>query len=610
MSWLTVSLIAATILGAAAIFDKKLISQRGFRDPWTYTFWVGVLGGLAIVLIPFGFVPLPPGAIAVALTAGVLFIVALFFFFWALYRGEASGALVVIGGLAPVFTLLFADLFFPGRLAAGDLFGFSLLVFGGFILLAIEERELRFTIMALSLTSALLFGLVNTLRKVVFEVSPFITGFVWMSLGGSAFALLSLLHPSVRVRIKASIRERNVPGKTFYLANRALASLGTALVNFAISLGHPALVDATQGFKYVVIFFGAWILLRERFSGKILFWKIAATTLVVAGVGWLGAIGYARSLPPVQSERPIAWGVTFSAKFSRELGLDWQENFEAILRDLKPKKLRLIAYWDEIEKTPGELNFADLDFELERAREADARVALVIGMKVPRWPECHIPAWARPLQTEEREAALRTYLQNLVTRYLGHPAIQLWQIENEPFLAFGKCPERGKDFIARETALVKSLDPARPTLVTDGGEFGLWYKAARSGDIFGTTMYRKAYPRFIGPLFGVVEYPIAPGYFRWKERVIRWVNRDPEKRFIVSELQGEPWGPNVLLYELDPQEQIELFSPEYFRNTIEYAKAAGFDEYYLWGAEWWFWRGRILDDWRYWNIAKEVLNRS
>jgi len=178
-------------------------------------------------------------------------------------------------------------------------------------------------------------------------------------------------------------------------------------------------------------------------------------------------------------------------------------------------------------------------------------------------------------------------------------------VENEPYLAFGECPERGENFLERETELVKTLDTTHPILTTDGGEFGKWYKAAHIGDIFGTTMYRRVYPRFIGPLFGAVEYPLAPSYFRLKEKITKFLIGDTEKEFLVIELQAEPWGEKPVS-EMTEQDLEKNFSPEYFRETIEYAKETGFSEYYLWGAEWWY-QQKIQGNAQYWKVAKELF---
>jgi len=56
--------------------------------------------------------------------------------------------------------------------------------------------------------------------------------------------------------------------------------------------------------------------------------------------------------------------------------------------------LRLVAYWQKIEPEQGKYSFEDLDWQIKEAEKRDIEVILVIGRKVSRWPECHIPEWA------------------------------------------------------------------------------------------------------------------------------------------------------------------------------------------------------------------------
>ena len=81
-------------------------------------------------------------------------------------------------------------------------------------------------------------------------------------------------------------------------------------------------------------------------------------------------------------------------------GLDWKETYLALLDDLKVKNLKIAAHWDLIEPQDGVYDFADLDWQLEQARLHNAKVMLAIGMKTPRWPECHVPEWAKNIGKE------------------------------------------------------------------------------------------------------------------------------------------------------------------------------------------------------------------
>ena len=122
------------------------------------------------------------------------------------------------------------------------------------------------------------------------------------------------------------------------------------------------------------------------------------------------------------------------------------------------------------------------------------KLIMVVGMKTGRWPECHLPGWVTDMSKEERESEVLEYLQEMVLRYGGSSTIISWQIENEPFFPFGECPWYDKEFLGEEIRLVKSLSE-RPVIISDTGEWSLWFRAAKLGDIVGTTMYRRVWAK-------------------------------------------------------------------------------------------------------------------
>ncbi len=611
MTWLLIAITAQIVLGTSVVFDKLLL-KRGFVDPWVYTFWFGLLGIFSLLLLPFGVTNIPLSVIPVALIAGAFFIAAMLCVFLAIRKADVAGTLALVGAMSPIATLTIGSLLKQQLLGFGDLVAFTILIFGGFLFFITEKKELRVTVFLLALASALCFGISNVLTKITFEETNFLAGFFWPRMGGVIFALALLLISRIRQRVFALSETASMANRGWYFANRVYGSLGSFMVSGAIFLAHPALVDATQSMRHAVIFLAGWFLLKERARGLRLIGKMSATTCIAVGLIVLGLVTYAAALP-VDSHRDITWGVTFSDKYSRALGLDWQKNFSAIVDELHPKKMRLIAYWDEIERERGTYDFSNLDWQMNRAAERGIGVVVVVGMKTPRWPECHMPAWTREFQiskskfpNEELEAWLRVYLTEVVQRYKNHPALQMWQVENEPFLKFGLCATRPQQALQDEIALVKSLDPVHPVVVTDGGELGLWNRAIRAGDIFGTTMYRRIYPPSIGRYTGIIDYPLSPSFFKFRQRFARWLTGEYTKRFIVIELQAEPWGP-VEIPLLSYEEQTGIFPPEYFRETIQYAQDTGFDEYYLWGAEWWYYVREKQGDGRYWDMVKNLL---
>jgi hypothetical protein len=59
------------------------------------------------------------------------------------------------------------------------------------------------------------------------------------------------------------------------------------------------------------------------------------------------------------------------------------------------------------------------------------------------------------------------------------------------------------------------------------------------------------------------------------------------EKIIVSELQAEPWVDRPV-ESLSGEERAAAFTVQDLSNNLLFAKAAGFSEVYLWGAEWWY----------------------
>jgi len=295
----------------------------------------------------------------------------------------------------------------------------------------------------------------------------------------------------------------------------------------------------------------------------------------------------------------IDFGVTFSKIYAEELGLDWEESFLATLNDLKVKKLRLVAYWPEIEPNQGNFDFKDLDWQIDEAEQRGAEIILVVGRRLPRWPECHVPEWARGLSENEQQEKVLTVISEVIQHYKNEEAIKFWQIENEPFLGtFGQCPKLDKEFLDKEIALARLLD-SRPIIITESGEFSTWIGAARRADIVGTTLYRKVHGKL-----GYIRYPIPAIFYSRKATLIK--KFFDINKIIIVELAAEPWGAEQT-WELSLEEQLKLMNVEEFASSIDYARRTGFSEAYLWGAEWWYWLKAKYNDSSIWNEAQRLF---
>ncbi len=296
----------------------------------------------------------------------------------------------------------------------------------------------------------------------------------------------------------------------------------------------------------------------------------------------------------------IDYGVSFNQNYATSLGLDWRTVYTEILRDLSPKYIRISAMWSEIERDKGVYDYDDVDWMMAMAGEYGVEVLLVIGQKAPRWPECHVPSWL-DYEDVEFKNYLLTYVRNTVERYRDHRALQMWQVENEPFIgfAFGECAEYHQEFVEDEISLVRSLDPIRKIVLTDSGELSLWRKPVEYGDVFGTTLYRVVRTKG-GYIF---TYDWLPASFYRYKSFYRGLNYE---EFIIAELQAEPWFIDVGAEMTPLEEQLETMNMKRFEKTIEYSGRVGAHRAYLWGVEWWyFMKMRGMDE--FWDYGREVL---
>lgn len=299
-------------------------------------------------------------------------------------------------------------------------------------------------------------------------------------------------------------------------------------------------------------------------------------------------------------QESMTWGVNFSQKHAINLGLDWKETYLALLDDLGAKRLKIAVHWDFVEGEGPGLFFDDVDWQMREAGKRNARVLLVIGMRTPRWPECHTPQWAKDLGKKDQHNAVLAMLEGIVLRYKDSPALWAWQVENEPFFPFGECAFADMDFLKKEVDAVRSLDAKHPVVLSESGEASFWTGAAAYGDVVGITLYQKAWFRQLGMY---IDYPLPPVFY-WRKAQL--INAFFQKNVIGVELQVEPWGPS-LLYDSSLEEQEKTMNPALFRENIEFARRTGIKEFYLWGAEWWYWLKEKQGRSAMWEEARRVF---
>lgn len=306
MNWIAVALSAYLLLAVANLLDKFLVDNV-LKNSKAYAFAACLLGAIVFLASPW-FLHWPGWPLFVFnIVNGFIFAFALWMLYEALRRGEVARILVFIGGVTPIFSLLFSLLFFKEHFTVSQWLGMLFILIGVVIIiflptanscLARVSKKLKFVQnfkpggLGIALLSALAYSVYFLSTKQAYSFQPFVSAFIWTRLGAALFVLIFLIKRADRQAIRAFWRKSSPnKNKLLVIFNQVLGASGFILQNYAIYLGSVVLVNALQGAQYAfllvisaVLALGASRLLKETFSWKILLQKIAAVIAVVAGL--------------------------------------------------------------------------------------------------------------------------------------------------------------------------------------------------------------------------------------------------------------------------------------------------------------------------------------
>ncbi|HEU4984544.1 MAG TPA: beta-galactosidase, partial [Nitrososphaera sp.] len=134
------------------------------------------------------------------------------------------------------------------------------------------------------------------------------------------------------------------------------------------------------------------------------FWQRFAVFITAALVLWVGAMyGIAQWYISSNKDKPLVLGTSFIPAYAESLGLDPQETMDALINDLGVRHFRLVSYWNQMEPEQGKYDFSLLDWQFQKAEAKGAKITLSLGLRQPRWPECHMPDWASQLPSGNAE---------------------------------------------------------------------------------------------------------------------------------------------------------------------------------------------------------------
>src|SRR5687768_9561832 len=146
-------------------------------------------------------------------------------------------------------------------------------------------------------------------------------------------------------------------------------------------------------------------------------WHKLLLVVLASGLVSVGTMyGIARWYIHEQAGKPLKMGVSFIPDYAQSLGVDPQETMDELL-GIGVRHFRLVSYWNGMEQTEGTYDFSQLDWQFEKAEAKDAKINLTLGLRQPRWPECHMPVWAQGQSREQWQPKLEKFMAAVVERY-------------------------------------------------------------------------------------------------------------------------------------------------------------------------------------------------
>ncbi|MEK7473395.1 MAG: DMT family transporter [Patescibacteria group bacterium] len=303
MTWLLAAVAGHLMNAGAFIVDKALLSVA-FKRSGTYAFVIGLISSMILVFLPVVSWNLGPDTWVAIAIFGSVFVLALWAFFEALSRAEASRIVPIVGSLIPVFTLLDSVVIINERLPLRILLGLAFLLVATVLLTrgGTKKQRLSASTAGLCVLAAFLFAASSVSGKYAFEHAPFLDAFVLSRVFSIAIALcIPLISSNTRAELARLVRPGAHPTgpKPIHLvlmaAGQASGAVGFVGVQYAISLGSATVVNALQAVQYAAIVLVAWLggkklaaLLKEDLTRRTLLIKGVAIGLVGIGLVLVG----------------------------------------------------------------------------------------------------------------------------------------------------------------------------------------------------------------------------------------------------------------------------------------------------------------------------------
>lgn len=297
MYWLIIVILAYLFFSLSFFGDKLVLS--GPPNPKLYTFYVGALNVLVILLVPFTKLNSynTTGLMWAMLTA-VVSILGLYTMFSALEKFEVSRVMSTIGALQPILILIFVGIFWGFEAVTSMNFVAFIMLFVGSVAISIKKRlALTLNYLVLTMFSSVMFSLAYVFSKFVFLNQTFLTGLILIGASTFLLALTLLSDKGLRNQIFAKKQPMDKKTGILFLFSQSAGGSANVLQSLAIFLAPVsslALINALRGVQYIFLFIITLCcslffphILKEDISKKTIIQKSVSILLIVLGLAIL-----------------------------------------------------------------------------------------------------------------------------------------------------------------------------------------------------------------------------------------------------------------------------------------------------------------------------------
>ncbi|MFZ1626185.1 MAG: hypothetical protein WAT81_00085 [Candidatus Moraniibacteriota bacterium] len=301
MTWLTFALAGYFFNAVTALFDKFLLAGR-IKEPVVYAFFVSVLSLFAVVVVPFGYRPIPWQTAVVFLISGMLFLYGLVAFYNAIKRSEISRVAPLVGITISVIAGVASLAFGPVTnlsFAPSHFFSLLLLLTGAFLIAFDLPLRKNDALMKSTLLAGALMALSLLFLKTGYRNADFLNGLIWSRFGFIVGGFSLFIIPEYRRAILENTRglsssnKRDVTTGVLFLLNKIFGAVATFFLTYAAYLGPVTFIQALNGVQYAFVLVLAVPLAMKFpkvFQERLYFWDWFQKGIAVIFIGlgmWL-----------------------------------------------------------------------------------------------------------------------------------------------------------------------------------------------------------------------------------------------------------------------------------------------------------------------------------